>query len=279
MEPLDRVLGLADEPAHDYPHGPPTRWVRPWSSWLVTGLTAAGALLVGFLLVAGLSAGRTSAREQDARKDELIELINAREAHAEQLTARLDGLRNRVTAVEAGVAAGRPSLAAELRVVEEAAGLTRVTGPGVRVSLSDGPDECSAESEECRIQDSDLQQTVNALFGAGAEAVAINGERVIATTAIRRAGRSLLVNYRVLNPPYVIEAIGNPDRLLLDFSRSDIAQQFAVWTEVYGLGFVSEISHELDVPAYGGSVQLRTAEVEGATEIGGDGDPGEDRTP
>lgn len=263
MTPLDRALGFADEPPHDYPHGPPTRWVRPWSSWLVTALTAGGAVLVGFLLVAGLSAGRMSAREQDARKEELVQLINARQAYSEQLTMQMDELRAQVTEAEAGVAAGRPSLAAQLRVVEEAAGLTRITGPGARVTLSDGPDDCSAESEECRIQDSDLQQVVNSLFAAGAEAVAINGERVIATTAIRRAGRSVLVNYRVLTPPYVVEAIGNPDRLLLDFGRSDIAQQFAVWTDVYGLGFVSEATEELDLPAYSGSVQLRTAEVEG----------------
>lgn len=257
------ALGLTDEPAYDYPHGPPTRWARPWSSPVVTTLTAVGALLVGFLLVAGLSAGRTSALEQDARKAELIALINARQEHTAELSGQLEELRARVAATEAEVTAGAPSLAAYLHDVEQAAGLTRVAGPGLRVTFSDADPGCSAREEDCRIQDTDLQLAVNALFAAGAEAVAVNGERVIATTALRRAGRQILVNYRVLTAPYVLEAIGNPDRLELDFGRSEIARQFAVWTDVYGLGFATEVVDRLDVEGYRGSLQLRAAEPAG----------------
>ncbi|HVL99627.1 MAG TPA: DUF881 domain-containing protein [Egibacteraceae bacterium] len=263
MTNLAKASGLADQPAHDYPLGPPTRWSRPWSPPVVSALTAIGALLVGFFLVAGLSAGRTSALEQDARKAELIALINARSEHTEQLSARLEDLRARVAEAEADVAAGAPSLSAYLTQVEQAAGLTRLTGPGLRVTFADAVTGCSVREEDCRIQDRDLQLAVNALFGAGAEAVAVNGERIIATTALRRAGRQILVNYRVLTPPYVVEAIGNPDRLAVDFARSEIAEQFAIWTEVYGLGFATEVVDTLDLAPYGGSVQLRAAEPVG----------------
>lgn len=257
------VLGLDEQPAHDYPYGPPTRWARPWSSPVVTVLTAVGAALVGFLLVAGMSAGRTSALEQDARKAELISLIHARQEHTDRLSEQLEALRARVAAAEADVAAGTPVLAARLREVEQAAGLTRVVGPGLVVTLDDGPLDCSPQQEECRIQDRDLQLAVNALFAAGAEAIAVNGERVITTTAVRRAGRQLLVNYRVLTPPYVLEAIGQPDRLEREFTESTLGQQFAVWTDVYGLGFSLRVADGLDVPGYTGSVRLDAAQAAG----------------
>lgn len=252
-------LGLDEQPAHDYPYGPPTRWSRPWSSAVVTALTAVGALLVGFVLVAGMSAGRTSALEKDARKDELIALIAARQEHTEQLASQLEELRAHVSEAESEVAAGAPSLTARLSEVEQAAGLTAVTGPGLRVTFNDADPGCAAREEDCRILDSDLQLAVNALFAAGAEAITVNGERIIGTTAIRRAGRQILVNYRVLTAPYVVEAVGDPERLTLDFARSEIARRFASWSEVYGLGFATEVVEDLQLNAYGGSVQLRAA--------------------
>lgn len=258
-----KAFGLEDQPAHDYPDGPPTRWSRPWASPVVTTLTAAGALLVGFLLVAGLSAGRTSALQQDARKTELIALINARQEHTEQLAAQLEELRARVSAAESEAAAGLPALTGHLKLVEQAAGVTGVRGPGLRVTFSDAAGGCAVQEEDCRIQDRDLQLAVNALFGAGAEAVAVNGERIIATSAVRRAGHQILVNYKVLTAPYIVEAIGSPVRLGQEFARSEIAQQFAVWTDVYGLGYAAEPVEELDLAGYSGSVQLRAAEPAG----------------
>lgn len=265
MSDAARAFGLDDQPAHDYPDGPPTRWSRPWASSVVTTLTAAGALLVGFLLVAGLSAGRTSALEQDARRTELIALIKARQDHTEQLALQLEELRAQVSAAESEVAAGVPALTGHLTRVEQAAGVTRVRGPGLRVTFSDAEVGCAVAEEDCRIQDRDIQLAVNALFAAGAEAVGVNGERIIATSAVRRAGRQILVNYKVLTAPYVVEAIGNPDRLVTEFGRSELAQQFAIWTDVYGLGYATEQVDALDLAGYLGSVQLRTAEPAGRT--------------
>ncbi|MEX2618688.1 MAG: DUF881 domain-containing protein [Egibacteraceae bacterium] len=261
MSDPDTVFGLG-QPATDYPAGPPTRWSRPWATPVVTAMTAAGALLVGFLLVAGLVAGRTSALEQDARKAELIALINARQGHTEQLAEQLEELRAQ-SAAESEVAAGVPALTGYLRQVEQAAGVTGIRGPGMRVTLSDAQTGCGSSEEDCRIQDRDLQLAVNALFAAGAEAIAINGERIIGTTAVRRAGRQVLVNYKVLTPPYVVEAVGNPDRLVSEFTDAEIAHQFAIWTDVYGLGFEMETHRELEIAGYAGSVQLRTAQPSG----------------
>jgi uncharacterized protein YlxW (UPF0749 family) len=254
-----RALGLQLE--DDYKRPVPPRWSQPWSSGLVRATTAVGALLVGFLLTTGLTAGREAALEQGARKAELIALVGVRQERAATLAERLEELRARVTAAEQSVrTAGAPSLNDKLARAEAATGLTAIRGPGVRVTFSDATGTCSTgRVEDCRIQDVDLQLAANTLWGSGAEAVAINGERIIATSAIRSAGSSVLINYRVLTSPYAIEAIGDPDALQADFVTSTLAEDFEVWKDVFGLGFEAAPVNELILPAYTGAVRLRTA--------------------
>jgi uncharacterized protein YlxW (UPF0749 family) len=261
---LRALLGLDDEPAHAYGAGSRheddrTRSPGRLAPRTVTVLTALGALLVGFMLVAGLAAGRTSAAEQDARKEGLIELIEARQVHTETLTEELEDLRERVTAAESRAAGGRSVLNEQMADLEAATGLTAVAGPGLRLTLADGPEDCSVDESDCRIQDTDLQLAVNTLFAAGAEAVSINEERVIATTAIRRAGRQMMVNYSVLTSPYQIEAVGNPERLELEVRRSEFGRDFTIWQDVFGLSFDIEGDEELIVPHHSGSLGVETA--------------------
>jgi uncharacterized protein YlxW (UPF0749 family) len=128
------------------------------------------------------------------------------------------------------------------------------------VTFADGEGTCSTgRDEDCRIQDVDLQLATNALWGAGAEGVAINGERIIATTAIRSAGSSVLINYRVLTSPYVVEAVGDTTALDSEFRSSELAQDFEVWKDAFSLGFAMEPADELVLPPYTGAVRLRTA--------------------
>ena len=253
------ALGLRFE--DDYRPLPPPRWSQPWSSAAVRATTAIAALLVGFLLTTGLTAGRQAAVEQTARKAALVALVNARQQRAATLGEQLEELRNRVAAAEQSVRlAGAASLNAELGQVEAATGLTALHGPGVRITFGDAEGACSTgHDEDCRIQDVDLQLATNTLWGLGAEGVAINGERIIATTAIRSAGSSVLINYRVLTSPYVVEAIGDPDEIQDGFLDSKLAQDFGVWREAFGLGFDVTSAEELALPAYTGAVRLRTA--------------------
>ena len=235
------------------------RWAQPYPGHTVAVLTAVGALLVGFLLSSGVMVGHRAAEAQQARKGDLVSLINARQEHVDAQATQLEELRAELAAAEATVTAP-PGLRASVAEAEEQAGLTRVVGPGLRVRFDDADSSCpGAQQQDCRIQDTDLQLAVNTLFGLGAEAIAINGERVIATSAIRSAGRAVLVNYRVLTPPYVVEAVGDADQLARDFPATTLATDFQVWTSTYGLGFAWEEADELELPAYGGSVRFRSA--------------------
>jgi uncharacterized protein YlxW (UPF0749 family) len=235
-------------------------------------LTAAGALLVGFLLSVGLSAGREAARVQNERKDELIALVDTRQTRAEALGAQLEQLRSEVAAAESRAAEGLPLLQVQVAEVEAAAGLTPVQGPGLELRFADATTACpTGRAEDCRIQDVDLQLAVNTLFALGSEAVAVNGERVISTTAIRSAGGSILVNYRVLTSPYEVQAIGDAGALKEGIADSSLTSDFEVWRDVYGLGFAVAAGDELEVPAFTGSVRLRAATVD--LDTGPDVDP------
>jgi uncharacterized protein YlxW (UPF0749 family) len=70
---------------------------------------------------------------------------------------------------------------------------------------------------EGRVRDADLQDVVNGLWAAGAEAVAVDGQRLTALSAIRSAGESVLVDLRPLSPPYTVEAVGDPAALEVGF--------------------------------------------------------------
>jgi uncharacterized protein YlxW (UPF0749 family) len=231
------------------------------------GLLAVLAV-TGFLLLTAVSSARTTKRVEAPRKAELIDLIEQRRQTVDGLDESVSKLRTQVTDAERtaarrseqGAASGR-----ELTALAAQAGTTALHGPGMEVRLSDSdrsppsPDEAGAY----RIHDSDLQLVVNALFGAGAEAVAINGNRVVVTTPIRAAGDTIVVNFRPLSPPYRVTAIGADPGA---FGASEIAVRFRRWTRLFGLGYATKDLDDVTVPAYTGRVRITTASP--ATETG-----------
>lgn len=267
MDDPARTLGIA-ELADDYRPVPPNRWRQPWSGGTAMAMTALGALAVGFLIASGISLGVSTAEVQDARKQELISLIELRQERVDAMTEQLDTLRAEVAALEAEMSA--PDLQRDVERIEQVAGLTAVRGPGLTVTLDDASGSCpSGQEQDCQIQDTDLQLAVNALFDAGAEAVAVNGERVIATTAIRSAGRAVLVNYRVLSPPYEILAVGDPEGLESGFMTSPFAIDFEIWERTYGLGFSVDVPDEVTLAPYAGSVRFQHAAPVEREGVGG----------
>ena len=133
-------------------------------------------------------------------------------------------------------------------------------GPGVSVKLSDAdrPDEPNLTFDANRIQDGDIQLVVNALFAAGAEAVDINDNRISAVTPIRAAGATIVVNYRPVNSPYEINAIGADKE---QFERSEIAQRFVGWKKKFNLGYSVNKRNSITMGAYSGRVSIDQAQA------------------
>ena len=222
---------------------------------------AAGAAVLGFLLVTAASSATQARRAAEPRKGELIDLIERRRSLVAQQDKAVHALRSEVAKAQRQVARRgelerAASGAAETLALQ--AGTVALKGKGLTVSLKDSSREAATEEDAgaFRIHDTDLQLVVNALFAAGAEAVAVNESRLVATTPIRAAGDTIVVNFRPLNPPYKVSAIG-ADRKA--FEASEIAQRFKRWTGLFGLGFNIQ-QREVTVPAYTGRVAITSAQ-------------------
>ena len=144
------------------------------------------------------------------------------------------------------------------------AGLTPVHGPGVEVVLDDAPGEpagIDVDPNQLVVHQSDLQAVVNALWGGGAEAMSIAGQRVIATSAVRCVGNTLLLNGEVYSPPFRVAAIGPSATMLQRLSSSPGVKLFRDAAEFYGLGYTVSTQSRLELPAYTGPVTLSYAHV------------------
>lgn len=220
-------------------------------------------LFLGFLVATGASGAR---REQplEPRRKQLIESIEQRQASVDRLEAQARGLQSdladaRDSAADRNQLDGK--MANRVDRLAAQAGTSALAGPGLVVELDDSsqtPPE-GDDSAAYRIYDADIQHVVNALFASGAEAVAVNGNRVVATTPIRLAGDTIVVNFRPLDSPYEIVAIG-ADRD--DFEATLIAKQFDRWSELFGLHFELRSSDDLSVPPFVGRLRLQYAAPE-----------------
>ena len=117
-------------------------------------------------------------------------------------------------------------------------GAVPVQGPGLVITVDDAPfDESTdpAARNEGRVLSRDLQIVVNALWAAGAEAIDVGGQRLTSRSAIRFAGEAILVNYRPLPRPYVIRAIGDPDRLESQFTAGDGGAYLKALNDNFGI--------------------------------------------
>nr|MBA2560751.1 DUF881 domain-containing protein [Propionibacteriales bacterium] len=187
---------------------------------------------------------------QLAERAQLVDQVHRRQDRLERLHAQLTSLQAEVTAKQellATAVTNSRRLGDRLTVLQMTAGTVPVTGSGVRITVDDAAGAASGVGGVVR--DRDLQLLVNALSEAGAEAIAIDGHRLTSLTSIRFAGRAITVNYRSLTPPYVIEAIGNPDTLPARLLETEAGK---VWRDLevnLGIRFDIESTQQVTLPA------------------------------
>ncbi len=221
-------------------------------------------LVVGVLGILIATAFNTTTRAAEVRppgrSGDLVDVVREMEGQRESLQERLGDLREEVARLEREAAedAGMTrSFTQEFDRVRLNAGMAEVAGPGVEVVLGDGADvPKGADPNDYLIHDTDIAGVVNALFVGGAEAVAVNGERIIATTPIRCAGTTILVNATRLGNPYTIVAIGDPETLeqaVREDSHGSLL--FDVYAKQYGLHVSLSRVTETSVPAFKGSMR------------------------
>jgi uncharacterized protein YlxW (UPF0749 family) len=185
-------------------------------------------------------------------------------------TLREQLARDRQAAL-ADSAAGQQT-ARQLDQLETVTGLVSVTGPGLVVTVGDGPPpvdpvtgEPTGEVDLARVLDRDLQELVNALWRAGAEAITIDNQRLTPTSTIRLAGEAILVDLRPVTSPYEIKAIGDPKQLGDRFTGSSVARRFRSYIQRYEMTFEVDSAKKLSLPASAGG-PLSYAHAPGAAE-------------
>lgn len=236
-------------------------------------------LLVALGLVTGVAAAQVRRRDaaQDQGRAALAEDVRRRIAATDALAADASRLQGELTAVRAEALAadarGR-EVSARLGLEELLAGTTAVTGDGVVVTLDDAVttgetsggvpgDPRSDRPGDGRVLDRDVQELVNGLWAAGAEAISINDLRLTSLTAIRSAGEPILVDKRPLVPPYVVRAVGDPATLEPRFVDGSAGRRLATYTSLYGLRLDVEAATDLRLPA-ARAPELRSAVAKGA---------------
>ena len=223
-------------------------------------------VIVGYLLAAQLrSVELTGAADaaNASRLETLQELYNqqtkqndALEDQLRQLQSELSNYREQAAAGSAGSQALRQ----ELEELEIAAGRTDVEGPGVTVVLEDsGSVNVTGDEADYLIHDNDLLSVVNELRSAGAEAISLNGERLLAGSEIRCTGAGVTVNF----------AIGDPDPLYSALTmRNGVVDVLGQW----GISVKVTASDLLLIPKYNGTIEHHYAHsaVEQPREEGGE---------
>ncbi|MCI9605805.1 MAG: DUF881 domain-containing protein [Oscillospiraceae bacterium] len=224
---------------------------------------AAVFVIVGYLLASQLESVETNslaAAANSLRLETLQELYNQETGKTESLEQQLLQLQQDLeryrTAASEGSAQGE-ALRAEVEQLELLAGLTEVSGPGVSVILSDSTAvNTSGDEADYLIHDSDLLTVVNELRSAGAEAVSLNGERLLATSEIRCTGAVVTVNGRQYAAPYVIFAIGDANTLYNALTmRNGVVDVLGQWK----IKVQINASEELTIPQYRGTIEHQYA--------------------
>ena len=203
------------------------------------------------------------------RVSELSSQLTNMQSENESLRQKLDESEKKLDEYESVMSEGNTSLKTILENSEnlkKEAGRTALTGRGISVTLNDSQkakDSSGVDKSAFLVHAEDILSITNELFSAGAEAVSINGQRLVATSSVRCAGSVVNINGVKIAAPFVISAIGDPDILeaALIFPGG-VADSLSPW----GIELDIKKSDKIDVPAFSGTISFnesRRLETEG----------------
>ncbi|MCU4749567.1 MULTISPECIES: DUF881 domain-containing protein [Streptomyces] len=227
--------------------------------WLATGL-----VLAGLVVTLGAAQAREAAPTVARERQELLERVESGTEAMDALQQEVDALRTEVAARQRDLLSDSGGDPGELTAL--LAGADAVQGPGLELVINDakGVAEGGGDAREGsgfdtgRVRDRDLQRVVNGLWTSGAEAIAVNGQRLTALSAIRAAGDAILVDNRPMVPPYTVQAIGDPQDLRTRFDSTVDGQYLNVLRDNYGIRAATSDQQEIRIPA-ATSLTVRTA--------------------
>ncbi|MBA8793796.1 uncharacterized protein YlxW (UPF0749 family) [Friedmanniella endophytica] len=230
-----------------------------------------GKALTGLVcLVAGLliTVSAVAARGIDlrpGRNTDLIGLVETQSRRNAQQAREVTQLRAEVDALSAQQNASVDTALLTERARD--AGVEPVTGPALTVTLDDAPSDEAAtgiDQDLLVVHQEDIQSIVNLLWLGGAEAMTIQGQRVISTTGVKCVGNVVVLHGIPYAPPYVISAIGDQRRMATTLATSQFVAIYKEYVDRYRLGYSEKLEAKASFPAYQGSLELSYASVPGS---------------
>jgi uncharacterized protein YlxW (UPF0749 family) len=226
--------------------------------WSIAGAVAFGA--VGFLFAA--SANTAAGTDLRSDSEGLKDVVAQRAADVDARQLQVTALQDRVALLakeQEGTAAARA--VATVDALSAPAGLVPLTGAGVRVTLTDAPQEGNEEAnpDDLVVHQQDLQSVINAMWRGGAQGVQVMDQRLISTSAVRCVGNTLILQGRVYSPPFVVTAVGDQAAIERELDTDDYLRGYRAAVEFFGLGYDQERLATVTLPAYEGPITMSNA--------------------
>jgi uncharacterized protein YlxW (UPF0749 family) len=223
-------------------------------------LVAAGA---GLMFATSAHTSQGTDLRASGRFD-LVDVVRAQDLAVRKRTALVQQLQNQVDSLTAQAAPGNAEvsrLRAEAAALAPVVGTQAVTGPALTITLNDAKRTAASlpegyTADDIVVHQQDVQGVVNALWAGGAEAMMLQDQRVISTSAVRCVGNTLILQGRVYSPPYVISAIGDQAAMRDALDRSDEVDIYRQYSNLLGLGYDVTSKDQASFPAYAGSLSL-----------------------
>ena len=199
-------------------------------------------------------------RKNPAGTSNLATLVRTRQAQVSTLDNEVSSLDAQVQSFSSAPQSGSPDEDAFT-----ARSTSPVSGPGVQITLSDAPPgqiPAGATPNDLVIHQQDIEDTMNALWAGGAEAMTVQGVRITNRTVIRCIGNVILVDGTSFSPPFVIQAIGDPDTLRATVTANPRMVNYQAYVSKYGLGWDMQTKDSLSFAPATTSLTVNYATVE-----------------
>lgn len=235
--------------------------MKKYSGMIVIGLLA---LFIGLVISIQITTtqgsdygGLVPIAKAQGYEIELKKVRAEKEAIMEELV-RLEDRMNQIEEEKANEDVFLKGVVSDLEKYKMASGVVDVIGPGVIITVDDPAptEEYVDDYSVIMLRYELLLSLVNKLKDAGAEAISINGQRIIVTTEISLAGDNVNINAVPTAPPYIIKAIGNSETI-----ESTITIRFGIIEQMksYGLRISIKQKDEIEVPRFSGIIKFRYA--------------------
>lgn len=236
---------------------------RSWWRFGVPVVCVAAGLLLG--ATHGVSGG-DEIRRSDAPR--LVDLVRESQQSVDRLSAEQGNLAFELDNHHGGSPGSEAALAAMTtrgNLLAADAGLTPMRGPGLVVTLNDAQRDAQgrfprdASPDDLVVHQQDIQAVINALWSAGAEGIQVQDQRIIATSAPRCVGNTLLLNGRTYSPPYVVTALGDAAGMQAALASAPLVTLYKRYAVRFGLGYTEE-AREVELVGHGESVRMKYAQ-------------------